>query len=64
MPKYILIVTAILVVLLGLFAALAPSGFLGMNDFQIGQVAGRATGYIIVFGILAWIVAKVLTKKK
>ncbi len=62
--KYILIYTAILVVLCGLFAVLAPTGAFGLTDFQIGQVAGRATVYILVAGLVGWVVATLRTKRK
>ncbi len=64
MPKYILIITAVLVVCWALFAVLTPTGSFGLTDFQIGQIAGRATAYTIVIGILAWAIAKFSAKKK
>ena len=64
MPKYILIITAVLVVCWILFAFLAPSGSFGLTDFQMGQLAGRGTAYTMVIGIIAWVIARGLAKGK
>jgi len=62
--KYVLIITAVLVVLWGVFAIFAPTGFLGLTDFQIGEIAGRATGFTLVIGIVVWLILKIFTKPK
>ena len=64
MGKYVLIITAILVVLWTLVAFTVPSSLFGWTDFQLGEFCGSGTAYTMVVGIGIWGLMKIFAPKK